>query len=384
MNILFVSNGPVNINNWSGSVLHLYNSIINGKDIVDKCELKDKKILKIPTKLYNLVGKGEAVFCRSKIAMNDYSRQINKMLIKKEYDLIISIGSIPISELKTNIPIIIITDGTFNVMKNYYPEYNRYSKRALKNGEKFEKMALNKADNLIFASEWARNSAVNDYKISKDKTIVCPFGANFESNLSLEDINRIIDKKINDKIKFLFVGKDWERKGGAKTLEILRYLIYKKKNVELHIVGCEPNIPKELNDYIIIHGFLNKKNPDELKKLKELYKECTFFILPTFAECFGIVFCEASSYGIPSITHDTGGTTTAVKNNINGFTFNIDSTAKEIGDIVIGLIDNKVKYKKLCINSYLYYRETLNWEAAKNTIQEVIYKTYKSNNRKNN
>ncbi|MBS6007243.1 MAG: glycosyltransferase family 4 protein [Clostridium baratii] len=380
MNILFVSNGPVNINNWSGSVFHLYNSVINERDIVDKCELKDKKLFKIPTKLYNLVSKNQNVFCRSKIAMKDYAKQITKILNKKNYDLIVSIGSIPVSMLKTNIPIIIITDGTFNAIKDYYPEYGKYSKRALKNSEKFENMALKKANTLIFASEWARDSAVNDYKISPNKTIVCPFGANFESNLSLEDINKIIDNKINKKTKLLFVGIDWVRKGGDKTLEILRYLKHKENDVELHIVGCKPNIPKDLNDCVILHGFLNKRNQNELKKIKKLYEECNFFVLPTLAECFGIVFCEASSYGIPSITHATGGTTTSVKNNINGFGFKLDSTASEIGDTIISLINDKEKYRKMCISSYLYYKEALNWRAAKDTIQEAIYKTYEFNN----
>lgn len=44
-----------------------------------------------------------------------------------------------------------------------------------------------------------------------------------------------------------------------------------------------------------------------------------FLLLPTIAECAGIVFAEASGYGIPSITYDTGGVGTYVIDGINGF-----------------------------------------------------------------
>ena len=42
-------------------------------------------------------------------------------------------------------------------------------------------------------------------------------------------------------------------------------------------------------------------------------------LLPTQAECAGIVFVEASAYSMPIFTHDTGGISNYVINGINGY-----------------------------------------------------------------
>ena len=42
-------------------------------------------------------------------------------------------------------------------------------------------------------------------------------------------------------------------------------------------------------------------------QLWRLFEEASFFILPSRAECFGVVFCEAAAYGLPTIATNTGG-----------------------------------------------------------------------------
>ncbi|TSA49979.1 MAG: glycosyltransferase [Sphingobacteriales bacterium] len=44
-------------------------------------------------------------------------------------------------------------------------------------------------------------------------------------------------------------------------------------------------------------------------------------MVPSRAECYGIVFAEASSYGLPSVSTDTGGVSAVVKEGVNVFYF---------------------------------------------------------------
>ncbi|WP_270350498.1 glycosyltransferase [Ligilactobacillus salivarius] len=52
-------------------------------------------------------------------------------------------------------------------------------------------------------------------------------------------------------------------------------------------------------------------------------------LLPTRAECAGIVFNEASAFGVPSLSVDTGGVADYVKNNINGYRMPLSANGED-------------------------------------------------------
>lgn len=376
MNILFVSIGKIDINTWSGTTIHIYKCINRENIKIDKCEITESVLWKNIVRVYNKLHKKNKLIPRNKSILTSYSKQIKKKLDSKKYDLIVSIGSLPITLLDTNIPIIVITDGTFNIIKNYYNAYSELTEKAIKSCENYERIALAKASKVILASKWAQNSVINHYNISKEKTMVCPFGANFESNFCNHELDRIIEKKSINKIELLFVGKEWNRKGGDKILDIIYSMKKKGVDVTLHIVGCEPKIPEDLLSNIVIHGFIDKGSDEGVKKLRYLYEKCHLFIMLSIAECYGIVFCEASSFGLPSIAHNTGGISTAVKNGVNGQCFDITSKPEDIASYIIEIMKNKDEYYKLCKSTYNYFKENLNWNSAGNIIVEEINKIY--------
>ena len=85
-------------------------------------------------------------------------------------------------------------------------------------------------------------------------------------------------------------------------------------------------------------------------------------MLPTRAECAGVVFSEASAYGIPSITTDTGGVTTYVKKGINGFTKTFSAGGEIYAERITQLLLDKKTLTDLKHSSRKYYEETLNWD----------------------
>ena len=55
-------------------------------------------------------------------------------------------------------------------------------------GNELEQSALSRCTLAIFSSEWAANTAVQNYDVHPDKVRVVPFGANLDCNRSLKDI----------------------------------------------------------------------------------------------------------------------------------------------------------------------------------------------------
>ena len=97
-----------------------------------------------------------------------------------------------------------------------------------------------------------------------------------------------------------------------------------------------------------------------------------FLFLPSKAECFGIVFCEASAFGIPSITRNTGGISNAVYNGINGYCLDENAKADDYFNVVKKLIENESEYKKISISSRKLYEDKLNWEKWACSVLEII------------
>ena len=110
--------------------------------------------------------------------------------------------------LKTDKPIIYLSDATFNIMVDYY--FKGLSANAIKQGNKVEQRAMDRSKVIIVSSQWAANSAINDYHQNPSKVHIVEFGANL-------DDKDIIEKTFDYEghLHILFLGVDWKRKGGG-------------------------------------------------------------------------------------------------------------------------------------------------------------------------
>jgi len=291
-------------------------------------------------------------------------RFINSYLKKKQnYKAILVMGIHLAPFLETDIPIIYFSDAVFSSMVGYY--YRDMSKRRIKEGNYLQKMTLKKAKKSIFASEWARANAIRDYGVKKADTSVVHIGCNIE-------INHCVHKEHNN-INLLFVGVDWKRKGADIAVECVKTLnkIDKDNRYELHLVGCNP--PYEINiDYIHIYGFINRNIASQKKVLDDLREISDIFILPTQAECAGIVFCESSAYGIPSITFDTGGVGDYVHNGINGYRLPTDASPEDFAKKIMEIVHNQDLLQHIKESSKKLYENDLNWNTFGNKVSEII------------
>jgi glycosyltransferase involved in cell wall biosynthesis len=164
---------------------------------------------------------------------------------------------------------------------------------------------LNLARHLSPWKRWAAESLARDYAVPWEKITVVPPGT---------DLTRFhpTTSKPSDTdgcVRLLFVGGDFERKGGDVLLEWFRGSPVASGAV-LHLVTQAAVAPSA---NVEVHR-LGAQDP----RLTRLFEEADIFVLPTKAECFGIALTEAAAAGLPSVTCPVGGVGEIVENEGSG------------------------------------------------------------------
>jgi glycosyltransferase involved in cell wall biosynthesis len=304
-----------------------------------------------------------------KIVASDLGSGIEKKLKKtKDIDILFApAGSENIAFLNTDLPIIHLGDATFKMINDYYPYFSNLPNFNIKDADEIEYLALTKAAHVILSSDWAKGSAVNDYGIPEEKISVLEFGANLEVPSDLKRPEKGKD------LKLLFIGKEWSRKGGDIAVQTTKRLLSKYKiPALLHIVGCRPEIA--LDSSIEVIGYLNKNNPDDYKKICNLFLESDLFFLPTKAECSAVVFSEASGFGLPILTYDTGGSSNYVLEGINGYRFPLSASAEDFADLIARL-HTKNSLPQLSVSARKVYEDKLNWVVWGKKFKDIVSAT---------
>jgi len=347
---------------WSGIVFHMLAALRAAGlevDAIDRLEDPLGIFFKAKNRLKNAVFRKHFQYDRDPLILRRYARAVESRLNDLKPDVIFSPGTIPIAYLQTKIPIIFWTDATFDGMVDFYPEFTNLSDDTLRNGHRMEQAALSSCRLAIYASEWAAKSAIENYEVDEKRIKVIPFGANIERAPPVNELQQLLAGRSDGVFKLLFVGVDWKRKGGDKAFTVASMLNERGLATELHVVGCDP--PSSLPNFVKRHGFLSKKIPQENDRLMDLYKRSNFFILPSEAECMGIVIAEASACGLPSVTTNIGGVTSAVREEKNGRTFEPKSFCADCANYILETLSSKDRYSQLCLSSMKEYAERLNW-----------------------
>jgi len=298
----------------------------------------------------------------------EYGRHLTKILKSDPYDFVFACSaSTQVAYLDTDLPILYFADTTYSRMINYYPQFTKLWPRNIRDGMEIESLGIHKSAALLYASKWAADSAIQDYGAEKKCTHVIPMGANIPNNPPLMDCS---DFDPQSPFHLLFLGVDWERKGGPIAWEAFQCLREQGFNIRMTICGCVP--PSRIRDpNLQIIRFLDKNRPEDQSAFNELLSSSNLLLLPTKAECFGVVFCEASAYGIPSLSTRTGGVESAVHEGINGYLFASTAGGDSYAQKVAELICSKEQYTKLRKTSRDLYESTLNWNAWAKRVKDI-------------
>jgi len=300
------------------------------------------------------------------------ARQTKSHLKTSDYDFAIGFGSLTFAFIDSSFKFAFWSDATFENMVNYQKYCKNISDKYLIIYQEIEKNILTNASNIFLASDFATKEAINFYKVSQDRVHEIPFGGNIIKEPDYDLIKSKIEKRDNKLLKLIFVGRDWAGKGGDFALDVTKKINELGIKCELSVIGCTPEVVGEVEDYVKIHGLLDKNNPEEFAKIEELYTNSHFHFLPTKAESFGHVFCEANAYGLPNFAPITGGIPSVIKNGVNGYLFNLDDSSETVARLIINTFSDFDTYRKLCRSSLNEYHTRLNWKSASKKVVEIL------------
>jgi glycosyltransferase involved in cell wall biosynthesis len=364
--------------NWSGTPFNMSHAF---KDAGDEVEYIGSLKRKLPPgfklkQLWKKIACGQRESPRFNVFVaKHYSEQVAKRLLQTKADAVISPLINPIAYLECKQPTVLWTDAVYAGLLGFYPVFSNHSEASIQNGNLITAACLERVRLAIFCSDWAARSAIELYGVDKNKVKVVPYGANIECNHTVDDIKNIVKKRSRDTLKLLFIGKHWGRKGGDIVFNITKALHAAGQPVELHFVGCQPPADVEIPAYIKCHGFISKRTPEGRALMTQLLHESHFLFVPSRAEAFGIVFCEANAFGLPCLTSYIGGISTIMKDNINGMTFALDATADVYCKYLIDLMQHYDRYEALALSAFNEYQTRLNWRVTTAEVKRLIQET---------
>lgn len=351
------------VRSWSGIPFHMLKHLREQNvevELFSPLARNYRRRLILPGVLARIRGK-QASLERHPLALRSFAKQLSKKLREHRVDIVFTTGSIPITLLECPQPIILWTDAVFHAMLGYYPGgFSNLTSAAVRRSKWQEEEALRRCAIAAYSSTWATQTAKELTEPQKIRLL--PFGPNISSTYSAEQIASVAQEKRERgprSCELLFVGVDWERKGGDTAIKTAKLLNQAGIVTRLRIVGAKPKqVLPEFAEYL---GFIDKNSSDGLRRLSDLYFEADFFILPTHAETAGIVFCEASSFGIPTITYATGGVEDYVRNDVSGVCLPPGSPASCFAEGIVRVLSTPGCYQKLSSGAFQEFKTRLNW-----------------------
>lgn len=361
--------------NWSGTPFYMSHAFADQGDTIDYIGNLSRDLpsfFKIK-QYWKKIAAGVRESPRFNIhAAKFYSEQVASNLKNIKSDVVISPQMNPVCYLDCKQPIVLWTDALYTGLLGFYPGFSNHSAESIRQGNIITKECLSRCHLAIFSSDWAARTALEIYGVSKEKVKVVPFGANIQCSHTVNDIQTMLKSRSRETVKLLFLGKHWHRKGGDIVFNVAKALHQAGQSVELNFVGCHPPKHIDIPPYIHCHGFISKRTPAGIEKISRLLQESHFLFVPSRAEAYGIVFCEANAFGLPCLTSYIGGIATIVKDNINGMTFALDAEPEKYCDYIMNLMQNYSLYEELALSAFNEYKTRLNWEMAVKSVQSFI------------
>jgi len=327
---------------------------------------------RILDKSSNLLLKKRYLYSYGISAAKWYGKVATRKLAGRAFDVIIvaeGIMSTPLlAFLETDIPIVYVHDATFALLHNYLQDLSNLLDLSSHELNTVEALAIKKASLFVYSSAWAARSAVQDYHADPGRVHVVPFGANLQYSPTAQALEA---KKKLERCRLLFIGVNWERKGGDIAFETLVKLEEKGVPAELIICGCTP--PRQFaHDRMNVIPFLDKNDAHQRQRLEQLYAMSDFLLLPTRNDCTPITFCEANAFGLPVITTRTGGVPEVVRDGENGFTLPYDARGADYAEVIGAIFQDERRYEELVRSSRQAFDNRLNWDLWGTAMKEKL------------
>jgi glycosyltransferase involved in cell wall biosynthesis len=244
------------------------------------------------------------------------------------------------------IPNFVYTDST--VLANLYFKTKDF--RILRSGAwlECERGIYADAAKTFVMSEHVRRSLIEHYGIPPAKVARAYVGANLSAPPADARPAAADNKTI------LFVGMEWERKGGPELIQAFGRLPPRHADARLVIVGSSP--PVACNRCQVVGRVPPERIPD-------YYAQAAIFCMPTRLEPFGIAFIEAMMHAVAVAAPAHGAMPDYIRDNETGVLFE-PGDCDDIARALTWLLDNPAQRQAIALRGCEAVRCAYTWDAV--------------------
>lgn len=369
--VVLTHGDPTNKHSFSGANFRLVGAlgemgILKGAFDVDLYGMK-KYLAAVPSFSFSRM-KWYQKYNKSSIVYNLRSKLATRKLLELsgQFNTVLQIGAMfsPDVTLVGSPPIFSYHDSNawLSMAGGSYSFSSHVSKSLIRASIEREKAIYAKNKAMFVFSQFVKNSFVHHFSVDPEKIHVVYAGPNIEV---ADDIEKTYDSR-----DILFVGVDFERKGGEIVLEAFRSVKKEINDARLIIVGGK-KIP-EANGVCTL-GFIDKNTPDGERRITELYRRSAVFVMPSYFEPFGIVLIEAMLNRTPCIGSNVGAIPEIITHGETGFVIE-KGNAKELAMRIIELMKDTDLRQNMGEKGYLKAKSTFTWESVGKKMHDVMAK----------
>ncbi len=208
-----------------------------------------------------------------------------------QFGLMVDSGLVPIPESDFRCCLFDDNHVTFVKSRYYEPErMGRFDARLIS----FEKKVSREMDLVAAQSEIVRRSFIDDYGVDPDRVV------NVRNGVNLHPLPGPPLPRSGPPV-FLFIGGDFERKGGSDVLSAFSVVQAAIPQARLKIIGPEKNPVPDPTPGVEFLGYMSRATPEGETRFRTELSAATIFVMPSLREPLGNIYLEAMAFGLPCI-----------------------------------------------------------------------------------
>ena len=225
-----------------------------------------------------------------------------------------------------------------------------------------EKSIYMHADRIFTRSSNISLSLTDQYGIPESRVRCIYAGANTPL--------KVVDPREKDyrAQAILFVGLDWQRKGGPQLVDAFRQVYEHFPDATLTIVGSQ--VP-------INHPGIKVIGRVSVEDLNRYYQNATIFCMPSRNEPFGVVFVEAMAHALPIVAARIGALPDMVTDNRNGYLVSADDV-DGLAQAMEKLLESEARRAQFGRQSWRLAQERYNWNAVGKALRKYTDDYFKA------
>ena len=286
--------------------------------------------------------------------------------MESRIDAVIQIGATFRVSPRTDLPVVLYCDSNIKLSRAGaiagVSEASTLTERELREIEDRETQVYENADRIYCMSDRLRASFVSEFGIPEHRVETAYPGPNFP----IGEAPVVPQRDRGCEPVILFIGRDFERKGGELLLHAFSEVRAAVPGARLLIVGPD-SIPLASGDSrwqgVELLGFLDKESPKGQESLYEAYRSAGVFCLPTRFEPFGIVFLEAMYYQLPCVGPNAWAIPEIIHDGETGLLFASDD-ASELATSLIKILGNPLGSRGMGSAGARRLDSEFSWRAA--------------------